>query len=83
MRVIITKKEEITSKGKEYVVYKGISESGKTVDIFLSKQDANRYDIPDSVIADPASIKQLFSAETAVLANFDERGRLDTLTVEE
>jgi len=82
MRVVITKKDRITSKkGENFTIFKGISESGDTVELFF--QDTNTEDITvcDGVLADPASVQQLFKSEQPVDVQFNQRGRVDSVTV--
>jgi len=79
----LTKKELVTSKGKEYVIYKGISASGGTVEVFLPREKADEYDIPDDAIATPEDLDTFFgNANKVVNVQFNERGRVDSVEVE-
>jgi len=63
------------------VIYKGISESGATVELFLSPEEEEKYGLSAALVADQSTIEAVFEAETIVDIQFNERGRVDTVRV--
>lgn len=82
MKVVLTYKQEITSKsGEKFVIYRGVSGSGDTVEAFLTQEQAERAGIPDTHILPPATIKALVEESRTVDVNFNQRGRVDSIDV--
>lgn len=83
MRVVLTKIENIESKKGNFVIYKGISESGSTIEAFVTKEQADTFAIPEKAAMSKDDIASMFAnAETVVDISFDQRGRVDSVVVE-
>jgi len=63
------------------VVYKGISETGGTVELFLTPEQEEAYGLSEQVVAEQVTIDEVFKAETIVDIQFNERGRVDSVRV--
>jgi len=84
MRIVLTHKQLVTSgkTGAKYVIFKGVGESGDTVELFFSEAQAKEYNIPDEAI-DVDGVKNLFANAPKIIdANFNQRGRVDSIEVE-
>lgn len=78
---MLTKRETVSSKKGEFVIYKGISQSGATVELFLTPMEEEKYGLTPELVAEQVTIDAIFQAETVVEAHFNERGRLDSVEV--
>jgi len=81
MKSVLTSREVVESKKGRWVLYKGVSSSGKTVELFLTPEEEEKYGLTEAIVAEKRSIDELFAAETIVEVNFNERGRIDSVQV--
>lgn len=80
MDCVITSRQNITSKkGEEYVIFRGISQDGQTVEAFLTKAQADEFGIQNSAIMTPAQLKALFEKHPVVEIEFNQRGRVQSM----
>jgi len=80
MKIILTSKQEITSKkGEQFVIYRGIDETGSTVEAFLPKARSDEFAISDGNIASKAQIKELFDTLPVCEIEFNQRGQVQAL----
>jgi len=81
MKLIVTSKQAIVAKDKKrYVLLKGIVESGDTVDIFTTEEQADgEFNLPAGAIATAEQIAKLFEDLPVCEVEFNQRGRLVSL----
>lgn len=79
MKIIITKKQSITSakKGTEWVKLFFLSpKDGTTGNIFTSKEAFEKYKIDADSILDETKLKEISNGLSVYEAEFDQEGRL-------
>jgi len=82
MKVVLLHKEEINAKGgKVFVKYGGFNAQGKIIEIFVTKEQADAFGIPDSKLVTPQELKEMHSNFETVDVQFNERGRVDSVEV--
>lgn len=81
MKVVITNRQDITSRksGDKWTVFRGIAESGKTVEAWLSEKQALELDIPEGALVSKSQLKQLFEELPVVDVEYDQDGRVETI----
>jgi len=81
---VLTKREAIQSAKKgNFVIYKGIARSGATAEIFLTEDDEQKYGLSEDLVADVSTIDEIFNREKSVEVEYNERGRVDSVSVPE
>jgi len=79
MKVLITKRTPIKAKnGTEYALYKGISKSGDTVDVFLTLEQEKLYGISDANVVD---VTDMLEGQELIEIDFNNKGRIDSITL--
>lgn len=77
MKIILTSKQEIQSKkGDQFVIFRGIDETGNTVEAFLPKSRAEEFAISDASIASKQQVKDLFLTLPVCEIEFNQRGQV-------
>lgn len=80
MKIILTNKQEITSKkGEQFVIFRGIDATGSTVEAFLPKAKADEFNIADGNIASKKQIADLFETLPVCEIEFNQRGQVQDL----
>jgi len=85
MKVVLLARQKITGKdGRKWEKMLGFSQtSGEVVDIFMEEAQAISFGIPDSAIVPRSDFLEFLSQYTPVLAEFNNRGRVDEMSYKE
>jgi len=77
MKVLLTQTQEITSKkGDKYVILRGISSDGGTVEAFLNAAQAQEFKAAELPKLTKEEVTEIQNGFKCVEMDFDQRGRL-------
>jgi len=77
MKVILTQRQELTSKkGGAFVILRGVAEDGSTIEAFLSGEQIEQFDVAPTAILKKSEIQRLFQELPAVDIEYNQRGRV-------
>jgi len=82
MKVFPTKLDKITSKkGDEFVLLKGITAEGDTVEAFLSSDQAKEFKITDEHVLSSSQLKEVLGSFEPIEIFYNQRGRVESIKV--